>query len=164
MTLSGLIGAVLQLACSKANDLSVSHDDLVLNPQEQFSPGTGDNQLDILFHDMRTLAGGANESLDLAGSLTDVFGVTVAFAKIKVLLIRNLSTTQTLSIGGGANSLHQLGGRPHRYGENPAQGHIAAGGAPGGICGDRRHRRHPQDPNSATNPCDYQIALAGTSA
>jgi hypothetical protein len=52
----------------------------------------------------RTLAGGANEELDLSGSLTDIFGDTVVLTKVKGLLIHNTKTDvgAKLEIGGSA--------------------------------------------------------------
>jgi len=70
--------------------------------EQSFTPGTGAGQVADLYEKERTLADGVSENLDLAGILTDDFGVTKTFAKIKVLAIRNKSTTQVLSVGGAA--------------------------------------------------------------
>lgn len=51
------------------------------------SSGTGANQADRIFHDQRTLAASGTEDLDLAGVLTDSFGATITFARIKAVLI-----------------------------------------------------------------------------
>ena len=66
--------------------------------------GTGANQSDKEFHDRRTLAGGANEALDLAGSLSDSFGSTLTYLRIKLMAIynRGLVGDEILSIGGAA--------------------------------------------------------------
>jgi hypothetical protein len=71
---------------------------------EDFTAGTGNNQVNTVFHDTRTLAGGASEELDLAGSLTNALGATVTFTYIKALMIFNKSATQTLTIGGAATN------------------------------------------------------------
>ena len=164
MNISGFIGAVINLACNKSNDLSITKDDLIVTPQEQFTPGTGNNQLDKLFHDMRTLADGANESLDLAGSLVDMFGTTITFVKIKAMLIRNLSATQTLTIGGGATPFINWVADPTDMVKIPPNGMFLlvaplAGFAVTGATGDIL-----KIANSAGAACDYQIVLAGTSA
>ena len=49
--------------------------------------GTGAGQADMVFTDQRTLAASATENLDLAGSLTDAYGATMTFARIKALII-----------------------------------------------------------------------------
>ena len=51
--------------------------------------GTGANNGDILFMDQRTVATGANDDIDLAGSLSDAFGTTVAAAELVALFIIN---------------------------------------------------------------------------
>jgi hypothetical protein len=62
-----------------SNDLdAISH---------EFTNGTGNNQANTIWSDERTLANGGTDSLDLAGGLTDVFGSTLTFTKIKAILI-----------------------------------------------------------------------------
>ena len=48
--------------------------------------GTGLNQADVLWHDQRTLGSGANEDLDLAGSLTDLLGNAITVVDLKLVL------------------------------------------------------------------------------
>lgn len=164
MNVSGMVAAVIQLAMNNAKDLSVTKDDLNLSAQEQFTPGTGNNQLDKVFHDMRTLDAAASESLDLAGSLVDSFGSTITFAKLKVLLIRNLSTTQTLTVGAGANPLINWIGDPTDVVKIPPKGMLLLVAPLAGFAVTADTGDILKITNSATNPCDYQIALAGTSA
>jgi hypothetical protein len=54
--------------------------------------GTGAGQADRVFTDTRTLTASAAESLDLAGALTDAFGATVTFARIKTVIVAALAT------------------------------------------------------------------------
>lgn len=49
--------------------------------------GTAANQANRLFSDRRTLAASATENLDLAGVLTDAFGASLTFVKVKAILI-----------------------------------------------------------------------------
>jgi hypothetical protein len=49
--------------------------------------GTGAGQADRLFTDRRTLAASASENLDLAGVLSDAFGASLTFAKLKAIII-----------------------------------------------------------------------------
>jgi hypothetical protein len=60
--------------------------------------GTGANQASKMYVAKRTLAGGANETLDLAGSLTDQFGSTITFTAVKGLKISLLTDTTASSI------------------------------------------------------------------
>lgn len=50
--------------------------------------GTGSGSADMIFTDTRTITASPNtESLDLAGSLTDAYGATMTFARIKALIV-----------------------------------------------------------------------------
>jgi len=65
--------------------------------------GTGDNQSNAVWFDERELVA-TSETLDLSGSLEDVFGTTLLFTKIKALYIKNTSetTTEIIAVGGAA--------------------------------------------------------------
>lgn len=96
----------LQYQSKHVNDLDLSDpvDSVIQTILLGFANGTGNDQCDLVWHDQRSLADGASETLDFAGSLTDVFGATVTFAKIKAILVQNTSTTQTMTLGGGASN------------------------------------------------------------
>ena len=49
--------------------------------------GTGADQANQIFTDTRTLAASTNEELDLSGGLTDAFGNTIAFTRIKSITV-----------------------------------------------------------------------------
>jgi hypothetical protein len=68
-----------------------------------FTDGTGANQVNVLWQDTRVLADAANETLDLAGVLLDGFGTTVALARVKGIMIENLSTDASLIVGAAAS-------------------------------------------------------------
>lgn len=68
--------------------------------------GTGADQANMIFTDTRTLAASTTEDLDLAGGLTDVFGTTITFTKIKGIIIKaSSSNTNNVVVGGDANGL-----------------------------------------------------------
>lgn len=72
--------------------------------QYAFTNGAGANQADRIFSDQRTVNASTNDDLDLAGVLTDVFGQTLTFARIKGMLISsNTANVQNFSVGGGTN-------------------------------------------------------------
>lgn len=66
--------------------------------------GTTAGAADLVFSDQRTLSASANESLDLNGSLTDVFGGAVNFAKIVAIYIRAAAGNTNNVVAGGAAS------------------------------------------------------------
>jgi hypothetical protein len=84
-----------------ALDLTSAVSNLNVEVNTFLDNGTGANQANQVFSDTRTLTTGANETLDLNGSLLNAAGESVTFTKIKVIYIRNKGTT-TLSIGGAA--------------------------------------------------------------
>lgn len=69
--------------------------------------GTGAGQVDEFVAQTRTLAGGASENLDLAGGLTNPFGETVTFARLKAIVIELLDTTTASSITVGGTVANQ---------------------------------------------------------
>ncbi len=67
--------------------------------------GTAAGQADRTFHDQRTLAASANEDLDLAGVLTDAFGATLTFARVKALIVAaSASNSNNVIVGGAASN------------------------------------------------------------
>lgn len=53
--------------------------------------GTGANQIDVPFYDVRTLAGSANEDIDLQ-ALTGADGASKSCAEVRMLMVYNPST------------------------------------------------------------------------
>ncbi len=71
---------------------------------EQLTDGTGSGKAQVVFADQRTLVGSAADSLDLAGGLTDQFGATITFTKIKsIMILPAAANAEDLAIGGGSN-------------------------------------------------------------
>jgi|DEB0MinimDraft_3_1074331.scaffolds.fasta_scaffold00047_26 hypothetical protein len=58
----------------------------------RLSDGTSAGQADLVFSDRRQLGNGANEDLDLAGSLQDSFGNTLTMVEVVGVFIRNRET------------------------------------------------------------------------
>lgn len=82
-------------------------DKVKVNKTIELANGTGANQNDLVYQVQGTLAGSATVDLDLSGVLTDAEGTTIAFARIKEIIIENLSadpnTAAHLDAGGGSN-------------------------------------------------------------
>lgn len=70
------------------NDLGTPSFPVEYNATTSLGSGTGDSLADQLFTDQRTIAASGTEDLDLAGGLTDAFGATLTFAKIKTIMIK----------------------------------------------------------------------------
>lgn len=108
MTISLASQLALSIAWQYQNtlDLSTVKDHGVRQLDDALASGTGLDQADLVFHDKRTLSATSSESLDLAGGLTDAFGQSLAFARIKAITIRNLATTAGyhLEVGGAASN------------------------------------------------------------
>lgn len=79
---------------TKATDLSTPDDSLVINTTNNLSNGTATGNASQMWHDQRTLGASATEDLDFAGGLTNAFGVTLTFVKIKFVYVK-ASTANT---------------------------------------------------------------------
>ncbi|MFZ5674286.1 MAG: hypothetical protein ACOZAM_15095 [Pseudomonadota bacterium] len=86
-----------------ANDLGTPEFNAALEAFFQFANGTGADQADLLFADSRNVLASSNDDIDLAGSLSSVYGTTITAAEMVALIIKNKSTTQTLTVGAGSN-------------------------------------------------------------
>lgn len=93
----------LAATLSSSADLATGKSELDYQKSMPLANGTGADQANQVWHDTRTLADGANETLDLNASLTNQFGESVTFTKLKLILIKNKGTT-TLSVGAAATN------------------------------------------------------------
>jgi hypothetical protein len=68
--------------------------------------GTGASQADKFYVVSPTIAASGTLSLDLAGSLTDLFGNTITFARIKGVYIQfaSTNTASDVTVGGAASN------------------------------------------------------------
>ena len=109
MTLQANLDLTARWNDRRALDLSTPVDAGAIALTDELLHGTAIDQADLLWHDRRTLAA-TSENLDLAGGLTDAFGQTLTFAKIKALLIKNRETIagRTLKVGGHATAAFLL--------------------------------------------------------
>ena len=103
-TLTTLIRLVLKAVHTKDLDLADPRSTLDLTLENSLASVTGSGQADVIFHDRRTISAGGSEALDLAGALTDQYGATVTFVKIKAMIFRNANTSGAgvLAVGGAA--------------------------------------------------------------
>lgn len=63
---------------------------------------------DLIYFSQLTIAASSSTSLDLSGSLTDVFGSTISMARLKVLYISHLTTTtaSSITVGNATNPVN----------------------------------------------------------
>lgn len=103
MSQSSTLQLILNSQFSKVQDLSTAKDVLNFKRIFQIADGIGANKAESIFHDQRTLTASSTEDLDLSGVLLDVFGVAIAFSKIKTMIIAALAgNTNDVLVGGAA--------------------------------------------------------------
>jgi len=68
------------------------------NFNDTLADGTGADQANRLYVLQSTIAGGATLTLDLAASLTDVFGSSITFARVKTFYFELTSDTSSSSV------------------------------------------------------------------
>jgi hypothetical protein len=85
---------------------------VAINLARAFADGGGAGQASVLYTASRTIAGGANESLDLNGTaLLDSFGTALALTKIKGILIQaREGNTTNLTVANVANAVSTIFG------------------------------------------------------
>ena len=95
----------LAAAYTKVLDLATTRQDLNYKFVDTLATGTGANQADLLWTDTRTIAASGTDDLDLAGVLTDAFGDTATFARVKGLIVRAADgNTNNVVIGAAASN------------------------------------------------------------
>jgi hypothetical protein len=99
MALSVTIKASVRGSQDVALDLGTAILPIDVSAAFALADGTGADQANRYFSDRRTLTGaGGTEDLDLAGGITDAFGNVITMTKLKVLIFKNNSTTDTFQI------------------------------------------------------------------
>lgn len=70
-----------------------------------FEDGTGNQKINNVWHDERTLAASGSESIDLAGTLTNRFGQAVTFTRVRGIIVRaDPANTNDVVIGGAPSN------------------------------------------------------------
>lgn len=98
----------LSLACSLlgSSDMTpVPLHDFIEAFTLAITDGTGADQAQNVFCDERTITASSSENLDLSGSLTNVFGTTIAFTAIKaIMVIASAGNTNNVIVGATASA------------------------------------------------------------
>lgn len=104
-TLNATLAITLAALLESTVDIGTVSHKTDYGPKLVLTNGTGANQANQLFADTRTLAASANESLDLAGTLTNAFGEVITLTKVRALLIRAAAgNTNNVLVGGAASN------------------------------------------------------------
>lgn len=103
MPLTTSINVSITAHNTKTLEHRTAEDRIPLSLIATLADGTGAGKNSKVFYDERTLADGGTEDIDLAGALTDGFGATVSFAKIRLMVIKAAAANTTaLTVGGDA--------------------------------------------------------------
>lgn len=103
-TISGVVKATVSVDHVNTVDLGSSSFPLRVSASHTLANGTGADQIGSMFSDQRTLTASATEELDLAGVLTDLYGQTITFTKIRAILIKAAAANANNVLVGGAAS------------------------------------------------------------
>lgn len=166
-TLTSRINISIAGTLANAIDLSTPVDDFVKTIALTWANGTGADQANRLFHDTRTLSTGANEDLDLVGSLTDGLGQTFSPARFKLLLIYNkpANTTNLTIKPGAANGIASpFGAAAHAVTIPPGGIFLVAAPAAAAFALTAGTGDLLNIANSAGASADYDIVVIGASA
>lgn len=105
MPLNSKLSIGITASLTKSLDLADGSVPLAKVYQAILSSGTAAGMADLVFHDTRTLTASANEDLDLAGVLTDAFGATLTFVKVKGLFVAAAAAnTNNVVVGNAATN------------------------------------------------------------
>lgn len=116
MALDSKVSLAVVASLTKSLDLANAAVPLSKSYAASLTNGVAAGQADRVFHDQRPLAASASEDLDLAGVLVDALGDSIAFAKIKALIISAAAgNTNNVVVGGAATNgfVSWVGGATH---------------------------------------------------
>jgi hypothetical protein len=103
MAINGKVSMIAQLTETKTIDLASASASLNKAVAWTVTSGTAADQADLSWSDTRSLAASAAEDLDLAGTLTSIYGTALTFVKLKGLMVIAASTNPgSLTVGRAA--------------------------------------------------------------
>lgn len=99
MSLATTITLTIDALLAKVLDLSPAQAHVRQTITKALATGTGADQADKIWHDRRTIAASATDSLDLAGALLDGLGDAFTPARIKaVIVVAALANTNNVNV------------------------------------------------------------------
>ena len=115
MTLNARLNITPYMQDDNMDELSRLTDTLNLSRGITFTYGVGAGQVNMVFHDQRTLVDAAAETLAFNdGSLTNKVGIQITMDIVKAIYIKNTSADASLIIGAAAaNQMALFGAGTH---------------------------------------------------
>jgi hypothetical protein len=105
MSLQARITLAVAATLAAAGDLATAQVPLDFTKQTRLTDGTGAGQANNMWSDTRTIAASSNETLDLSGSLQNLLGHTLAFTKVKaIVVVAHADNTNDVLVGGAASN------------------------------------------------------------
>ena len=104
----GTTRQIIDASYTSALDLTTPIEAIGLEWAQSWTSGTGNQQANRFFSDSKAISGA--DTLDLTGGLTDAFGNTLTPTAIKMLAIRNKSTTSGENLTLSGNFLEGISG------------------------------------------------------
>jgi hypothetical protein len=106
MSLTSSIAIAVKAAQAASIDMGAAQARRAISVSQTLTDGVAAGNADRVFADTRTLAASGTEDLDLSGALTDAFGATVIFARVKAVAVfahadntNNVNVTRPASNG-----------------------------------------------------------------
>lgn len=92
---------------SKTNNFGNTSNSSQFQFTSSTSNGTGSGQADLVYLAQTTIGASSTLSLDLAGSLSDLFGNTITMVRVKTIYVELATTTtaSSINVGGNVNGL-----------------------------------------------------------
>lgn len=106
MPIVGKVDVVISMTESKTNDKGVSVMPHLMEQHTVVDPGSGSNQVQVVYSDSNSVTAGVPVTYDLRGVLASILDATIQnFAVVTGIEIVNKSTTtgQYLTVGAGSN-------------------------------------------------------------
>ena len=105
MPLSATLIVQAAINLTSALDLVTGAAPLNFKQSNAFADGNGLGQAEDVFSDERTLAASTSEELDLSGGLTNIYGASLTFTKIKAIVVKADPTNgDNIEVGGSASN------------------------------------------------------------
>jgi hypothetical protein len=105
MSLNTRLEVLLQATQTAPQDLGSASFPATIRRSLNLVDGAAAGKANRFFSDTRTIAASGSESLDLAGTLADAFGVTITLARVKLLYVAAAdANVNNVVIGGVASN------------------------------------------------------------
>lgn len=161
------ISLAVRTTMSEALDLKTRSAILNFTRGMALANGTGAEQADKVWDDTRVINASSNDDLDLSGGLTDAFGGTVAFVKVKgIFVFANAGNTNNVVIGAAAATqfVGPFGAATHTVAVPPGQFFAITASTNGWAVVNAASDLLRIANGGAGTPVTYDIVILGTSA